>query len=134
MAATRVERRGAATARSDKEACVKQMATLREEVEEARRREEAATRTNSLLRRELAELKASYASTRESSSNLLRIAQQQERDHVASLQRDVALDDVAQLAQELESLQAELGGGATASPAPRSVAAGRSPRRWTPSS
>ena len=105
----KAERRQAAAARQERDTSQASAASLREEAAEARRREEAAKAALASAKRELAEVRRAYAHAKEERqhSEQLRDTQQAANERVTQ-QRDVALQEVGALAQELESLQVAL--------------------------
>ena len=122
------ERRSAVALRQEKEGHAQREQKLTAELEKARRMEEAAKGASASLKRELNEVRHAYASTYEERQPppLLK-SQLQPPPPIAiqrrvAMQRDVALQEVGDLAHELESLQVAL------------TSRARSPRRFDQSS
>ena len=106
----KAERRQTAAARGDRDSQTTALTSAREEAAEAKRKEEAAKAALASAKREINELRKAMASVQQE-----RTLGEFERGSVAhqhvervSQQRNIALQEVGALAQELESLQVAL--------------------------
>jgi len=102
----KAEKRQATQIRQEKEGAGQALAQAKEAADEAKRREEAAKAALVAAKRDLAEIRRAYAVLKEERDHaeMQRSSQQLAAERVTS-QREVALHEVGQLAQELESLQ-----------------------------
>ena len=100
----KAERRQALAARQERDASRAQAANAREEADEAKRKEEAAKAALSAARRELTEMRRAVNAAKEERSHG-ETERQMQAAASRGAQRDVALQEVGELAQELESLQ-----------------------------
>lgn len=109
----KTERRSVVSTRQEKEELLQKEARLSSELEGARRREEAHRSQIASLQREVTELRQAFSSSRQQAQ------QQQTQAHFAwetqqdmvqrvAQERDLALQEVGALAEELESLQVVL--------------------------
>ena len=106
----KAERRKSAAARGDRDTQTKELAAARDKMAEAKRNEEAAKAALATARHEIAEVKTGLASVQQERAlgELERSSVTHQYVERVSQQRNIALQEVGALAQELESLQVAL--------------------------